>query len=252
LITLILILLLIWFVLTVVLAAWTLFYQGYIYTEPATGIEWRAPAAGSALAAVIMLWVFLDYRNPGAYRPLNEFAATEEQKPFLELRIPTSSGDQEIFKLRRGPGGLEYVLDGRSDGKRLGGLQPEKVIAVRGEETLTFERQPPDTPGWLSLRRAETPRYLARDANGRKLVMQADSPGRSSIFRGGRLFSNLLLNLLFLTAWFLCLWLVLRFQWPAALGQAIVFWIVVSLFVLPPVLTRAEKVAHDRAAATQP
>jgi hypothetical protein len=46
------------------------------------------------------------------------------------------------------------------------------------------------------------------------------------------------------------LWLVLRFHWPAALGQAIVFWIVVSLFVFPPLLTRAEKVAHDRVAAS--
>ena len=32
------------------LFAWTLWFQAYIYTEPATQLWWRAPAAGTALA----------------------------------------------------------------------------------------------------------------------------------------------------------------------------------------------------------
>ena len=45
------------------------------------------------------------------------------------------------------------------------------------------------------------------------------------------------------------LWLLLQFQWPHALGQAFVFWGIMILFVMPPVLTRAENVAKERAAA---
>ena len=64
------------------LAAWTLFFQGYIYTEPVTGVAWRGPAAGSAVMAVLLLWVLLDYHSPGAYRPLHEFETTQDGKPF--------------------------------------------------------------------------------------------------------------------------------------------------------------------------
>jgi hypothetical protein len=68
-------------------------------------------------------------------------------------------------------------------------------------------------------------------------------------FRTGRLLGNLTLNFLFLAAWFGCLWLLLRFQWPAALLQAVVFWVVALLFVLPPLLTKAEAVSQERAVA---
>ena len=65
-------------------------------------------------------------------------------------------------------------------------------------------------------------------------------------FRTGRFLGNIFINLLFLIVWFLGLWLLLRFGWPAALGQALVYWLVMALFILPPVLTRAEEVARQR------
>jgi hypothetical protein len=91
--TLILLVILLWIVLTVLLSAWTLWFQGYIYTEPTPGILWRGPAAGSALMVVLLLWIFLDYRDPpGRFRPLFESSSREESKPFPELRVPTSRG----------------------------------------------------------------------------------------------------------------------------------------------------------------
>ena len=41
--------------------------------------------------------------------------------------------------------------------------------------------------------------------------------------------------------------LLLRFGWPTALLQAVVYWLVMTLFVMPPVLTRAEDVSKQRA-----
>ncbi len=57
---------------------------------------------------------------------------------------------------------------------------------------------------------------------------------------------NLLLNGLHLVVWFACLWLLLRFQWPHALGMALVCWLVVTVIVIPPLLNKAEVVAYQR------
>ena len=58
---------------------------------------------------------------------------------------------------------------------------------------------------------------------------------------------NLFLNGLFFLAWFLAFWLILRFQWLHALGQAFVLWLLVLLFVMPYYYGTAESVAEERA-----
>ncbi len=246
---LILILLLVWVVLTVLLAAWTLFYQSYIYTEPATGIEWRAPAAGSALMVPLLLWVAIDYRSPGNYRTLFDFSATENQKPYAEMRVPNAAGVEQVYKRVQGDVRAEYRLDGKPKSPQIP-PQPSKIIVVQGEERLVFERQPEEKRARFSLNKTE-PRihYVARDATGRKLEMDEGNLGQVSTFLRGRFIGNLLLNFLFLAVWFVGLWLLLRFGWPVALLQAIVYWVAMTLFVLPPVLTRAEEVAKQRAEA---
>jgi len=45
--------------LIVLLWVGTLFFQGYIYTEPTRGIYWQAPAAGGILALFITLWCLI-------------------------------------------------------------------------------------------------------------------------------------------------------------------------------------------------
>ena len=52
-----------------------------------------------------------------------------------------------------------------------------------------------------------------------------------------------LLNFLHLGVWFVCLWLLLRFQWSHALGLAIVFCLAMTLVVLPMLFTRTERAA---------
>ena len=66
--------------------------------------------------------------------------------------------------------------------------------------------------------------------------------GHASIFRTGNLIANLLLNFFHLAVWFAVLWLLLEFRWGHAFGLALVFWTVVMLFLLPPVLV--ERLEH--------
>jgi hypothetical protein len=203
--------------------------------------------------AVLLLWVVIDYNSPGNYRPLYEFSSSEDQKPFPELRVPTASG-QEVYKLRSGAGRPEYRLSGRAAGRPMP-TAPEKIIAVDGEQQWVFEPERDAqghlhrrSPPWWSLNKQVEPlRY--KDEKGR--VMLEGQLGQLTTFRTGRLVGNLTLNFLFLAAWFVCLWLLLRFHWPMALLQAVIFWTVALLFVLPPLLTRAEVVSKERAGARQ-
>jgi hypothetical protein len=66
------------------------------------------------------------------------------------------------------------------------------------------------------------------------------------------LLGSFVLHVLLLIAWFLVLWLLLRFEWAHALGQALVLWGAMLLFVMPPLLNRAEEIARERAASKAP
>jgi hypothetical protein len=239
--TLILVLLLLWFVLGGLLAAWTLFFQGYIYSEPATGLWWRAAAAGTALAAVVGLWVVLDYRAPGRYRTLFEFSGQEEQKPYQELRIRRDNRE-EVYTLRKDERGRpEYRRD--KDNQRLPS-RPDKIIAVEGGRQHVYlpER---DAKGNFKRRDRESLRYYEEGNTGRYMV--EEQWGRVGSYHVGWLVLDLFVNGLHFVAWWLVLWLLLRFQWSHALGLAVAFWAALTLFVLPPLLTRAEEVARQRA-----
>jgi hypothetical protein len=251
--TLILLILLLWAVLTVLLSAWTLWFQGYIYNEPTSGISWRGPAAGSALTVVLAIWIFLDSRTPpGRFRPFLESSATVDSKPFPKLYIPREKGE-DVYGLVPGPG-REYRLNGQPTGKVLA-KRPKQVVVIEDGERHIFEPErdakgnfktrSSSSSSWLGSEASEDLRYV--DDKGR--VMLESSIGQLSTFRSGLFVGNLLLNFFFLAAWFAVLWLLLRFQWAHALGQAVVFWGVMLLFILPPVLTRAENVAKERVQA---
>jgi hypothetical protein len=250
--TLILLVLLLWVVLTVLLSAWTLWFQAYIYSEPTSGIAWRGPAAGSAIMVVLLLWMFFDYRDPpGRFRTLFEFSSTDESKRFDALHVPRDKGE-DVYRLVPGGTRGEYRLNGKATGKVLPS-RPKSVVVVEGDERSTFEPERDakgnfktrSTSSWFGGSATEQLRYI----DGRGRVMLESSLGQMSTFRGGRFVGNLFLNFLLLAAFFAVLWLLLRFQWPHALGQAFVFWGVMQLFILPPVLTRVETVAKERAQA---
>jgi hypothetical protein len=82
--------------------------------------------------------------------------------------------------------------------------------------------------------------------NGRRKMLQL---GVLSVFRWGLFLGNLFLNALFLGVCFVCLWLILRFQWTHALGFAAVLWLALSLAVVPMLLAKTQEVARQRAAS---
>jgi hypothetical protein len=247
--SLVLIVLLVWFVATVVLAAWTLWFQAYIYSEPVGDIWWRAPAAGSALTLFLVVWMFCDYRAPGRYRELQGFTTTEG-RVFKELRIETrESKKPEVYKERKDERGrLEYLRESSSGERRQLPSRPAKIIAVEGDKEYVFEPLPSqrDAKGNFQVKSGDSLRYRNADTGWE---MTEGQLGRVSVFHGGWLLGNVLLNLLHFVVWFVSLWVLLRYQWSHALGLAVVFWLVTTLFVVPQMLTKAENVAQERAAA---
>jgi hypothetical protein len=238
---LVLLLLLLWIVLAVLLTGWSMWFQSAIYTEPSTGIAWRGPAAASALMLVVLVWVVLAYRSPGRFRPLWETTSTEQVKQFDELRIPVSKGKEEVYKRRPGSRS-EYHLGGLPSGRPLPST-PAVIVVEEDGERYTFEPDR-DREGKFKRRPNEPLRYT--DEKGR--VMLEGALGQIESFRTGRFLANLLLNLAFLGSAFLGLWLLVRFQWLHALGQAVVLCLLLLLFVMPQLLSMAERVAQERGA----
>lgn len=244
--SLILIVLLVWFVLAVLLAAWTLWFQGYIYSEPVEAIYWRAPAAGAALTVFLVLWLFCDYRSvngpkeEGRYQPLHNVTSREFER-YEHLWI-YRDGRKEHYEWN----GKQYQ---RKGGKPLP-ARPDRIIVshqAEGEEHL-FEPER-DANGNFKVEKDRALLYREKDNPSR--YMEESALGQISIFHFGWLMGNLLLNFGFLAVWFVVMWLLLRFQWPHALGLAAAFWLVMLLFVLPPILTQTEKVRKERLPPTQ-
>jgi hypothetical protein len=238
--SLILVLLLVWFVLTVFLAAWTLWFQAYIYTEPTSGVAWRAPAAGSVIMLTVLLWVYLDYQHPERYSTLWEFSPVEDHE-YPQLIVPKRDGKEDVYERVRRDRGYVYMRRDRPLPTR-----PDKVIAVtEGKQRIAFE---PDRDAKGKFKTAEGQDLVYRAATGETMV--DGQLGSVRTFYPGRLVLNLFLNFLHLAAWFACLWALLRFQWAHAFGLAVVLWLVMLLFILPQVLKLAENTALESGAAS--
>lgn len=231
--SLLLTLLVVFAVLSLLLAAWTLFFQGYIYNEPVEAIYWRAPAAAAALTLFLGLWASFDYHSiqdrndrEGRYRPLHELNS-HETETYENISIINQDRKEE-----------HYVRQGDNKYRNKRG----KELPQRPLEIIASHKE------------GDPHIFMPAEKDGRRVYSEKDNPsrymeetsiGQISIFHFGWLVTGLLLNFGFLVVWFLCLWLLLRFQWAHALGLAFVAWLI-SLFVLPMILTQAEKVRKER------
>jgi hypothetical protein len=79
--------------------------------------------------------------------------------------------------------------------------------------------------------------YIEQGGDGR--IMTDENFGKLSTPRRGLTFINLLLNAAFFGVWFACLWLLLRFQWPHALGLAVPLWATFVLIIVPMLIRRS-------------
>jgi len=210
------------------------FLQGYIYTEPSPELYWQAPAAGAALALFITLWCVLvanavDPKLPGLpYDTLFRFSPRVERspEPVKELIAETKTGPvRYIAKKNRNR--LDYKTENGTGWPR----SPVSAIIIKEkDEELRLEPLPP----------TEGSPYQEFAGDGWVMKVVDDGPtGMLLAFRWGRFLFNLFLNFVHFALWFVCLWLLLRFQWSHALGLAVVMWLIMTVAILPMVLDQA-------------
>jgi hypothetical protein len=231
----------------------TAFLQSYFYTEVSTAIFWQAPAAAAALTLFYGLWCLLDYSaaesRPGylPYDTIFRFSAeetkeTKDRKPVEYLWAVKKVGSkEEKIRYKRytvGQGKYQYFQEmmDRSKGPPWRGtgvvalLVPEEGGEVRYDLT-----KPEQGANWL---------FVSPD--GWTIMYYDDGPTGEPIKSStGLWLVNLLLNVVHFGLWFVCLWLLLRFQFSHALGLAFVLWLVMTIVVVPMMLVRAGDAALE-------
>lgn len=245
---LLLILLLLGAAVAALLLVGTAVIQGYLYNQPVDGILWRSAAVGAAIAAFFGLWCWIETRAPGEYGGLLDFSPTKTD--WVDRFWSERTGDrgkQEILytKGRDARGRVVYMDADGNPWQRTGsgGMMTAIIVEENGEKHRFDAEMTPQ--GTFKIEDNRPLRYVEQDGRGR--VMTDDAIGGISTTRYGLLFGNLLLNLAHLLVWFLCLWLLMEFHWPHALGLALALWLAFAMLVWPvvrervPVTPRAER-----------
>jgi hypothetical protein len=245
--------------LTVILWAGTFFFQGYIYTEPSPGIFWQAPAAAALLTFGYSIWCFSIAFNAAAtpqnvpidtlfrFSPKEEMAELKgrpAQKIWaikLDRKKTGDNKDGEIvpYELKRDEQGHFIYKDKSMKGHP---WHAQDVIAVEIEKPdaskMRFDLIPTPEGG--------NREFVSKDGWVIIELAPGGPTGGPVKFRFGRLLLNLFFNVFHFVAWFLGLWVLLRFQWTHALGLAVALWLLSTLMVLPMMLDYSGLVAANR------
>ena len=118
--------------LTVILWAGTLFFQGYIYTEPSPGIFWQAPAAACLLTVGFTIWCLSIALSA---------AATERNLPIDSIFRFTAK--EEMPELQDKP--AEHIWAIKVDRKKTGPEKDGEVVAYVRKPGLKPRYQYKDT-----------------------------------------------------------------------------------------------------------
>jgi hypothetical protein len=245
-VSLILILILVGILLAVFMWALTLYAQNYLYTTVSTGAYWQAPAAAAVITVFWIGWCALDASSADAnanyvpYDTIFRFSAQEEyaKQPVDKLWSVKQGTKEPIPYARKRVGQNRYEYFELPEKKRP--WQPDKV-----EEILIEDKDHPGEKRHFKRAVVGEGSYRAyTDASG--WTMTEATLGQPSVFRYGLFFANLFLNGFHLLLWFLCLWLLLRFQWAHALVLAAMFWLAATLTLLWYLLPQAGAAAAGR------
>lgn len=234
-------LLLTWLALVVLLYAGSLWLQGFIYNEPATQMTWGAPVAGTLLALLLLWWCWLDIRDPEKYDTLFRFSTAQSTRyddiwaekegqriHYHKASIPQGTRPPQIIYKEVAPPNRIWS---RSD----------SILVKDKDQEVRFEAER-DRDKNYRIPQGKSLRYV--DPRGR--YMTEEMPGLVTTERWSSFFGNLGLNLLHFLLWFLCLWLLLRFQWSHAFGLAAAFWVLMTVLVLPSLLDKANDAGRKR------
>jgi hypothetical protein len=222
--------------------AGTLFFQGYIYSEPASGLYWRAPAAGAVVALFLAFWCFLDYHHPGRYNATWFEPSASDDEVFDKFWAV--KGNREIlYQARKNARGqIEYSDAARRPWSRsdADGIVEAIIVEDKDGQKIRFNAELTEDKKFKTAQ-GEPVRYV--EAGGRGRVMTETYIGKLPVSHFGVTLAKIILSLLHLAFWFACLWLLLQFQWSHAFGLAIVVWLVVTLTLLPIVFSKIEETA---------
>jgi hypothetical protein len=221
---------------TVLLWVGTIYLTGYWYTEPTPETYWRAPAAGAALTVFLALWIFADgervakapYGIPFLFsaqedmfpEPVKQFKAVKKgvKDPIPYVRV--------IYVNRVGKKDYEY-RERTNTGQEWRSTGVEAILIDEDGQQVRFNRVKTEEGSYVQF------------VDDRGWTIIDHSPGSPGRTRVSTILLTFLLNFLHLGVWFVCLWLLLRFQWAHALGLAFCLWLVTSLLIVPPIFRRA-------------
>jgi hypothetical protein len=233
-----------------VLWSGTVFLQSYFYTEASTAIFWQAPLAAVVLTLFYGLWCLLDYNAAGArpgslpYDTIFRFSAEETKgaKPVPYLFAEKKTKEKIRYKrytvFEGGRTMYRYYQEFKdgSKGPPWSGGGVVAILVPEDNEEVRYEPAKSDEGTY--------PRFVSPD--GWTMMVYEDGPtGEPTKFITGLWLVNLLLNFGHLALWFLCLWLLLRFQWGHALGLAFVLWLLMTLVAVPYMLDSVGRAAQE-------
>jgi hypothetical protein len=245
----------------VLLYAGTMFLQRFLYTEPAGELYWRVPAAAGAVGLFLGLWCLLDYndqedrkarnepKEPGRFGTLFDFQK-DEYHAFDEFSA-RRKGDKEPILFKKVPAARPAdIYFQNPDTSWKWGPQVEgrivEAISIKLKDGTTLEFRPVLNEKGNLKREQGDPKVHYQEVDGSQVITQDQiQQGRLVISHPGWVFVNFLLNLLHLGVWFAGLWLLLRFQWPHALGLGVALWLVMTLTVLPMLLSKTREAAWE-------
>ncbi len=241
--TLIVIFLITAFGLATLLYVGGMFLQGYFYTQPSEGMLWQAPLSGVILAGFFFFWMWMVASSPDAvpsdipYDTLFRFSPRIDmtREPVPKIWANYKGGKTVEYRSRRkGQKTWDYI-DTSTQPRRWSPTGVESIqIETKDKEKMLFKYQPGGEGNYR--------RFVSDE--GWTMVEFDDGPtGIPTIVRTSRLLINLALNSVHFFAWFLCLWLLMRFHWGHALGFAVALWLVMTIALLPMILTNAAEVA---------
>jgi hypothetical protein len=230
------------------LFAGALILQGYLYSEPADGLAWRAPVAGAVMGLFFGLWCSLEARSPGTFDTVFNFSPGEPTRveKFWAERVGELGKREVLYRRGRNERGAIVYTD--PEGRPWRRVDNGRMVAIIIEEDGERKRFAAETnpDGSVKVESDQSLRYV--EVGGRGRVMTEDAPGEIQTTRYGALLGNLLWNLVHLLAWFACLWLLLRFQWPHALGLAVALWLACTLLLWPVLQAQVRRATTGSAA----
>ncbi|HZU35928.1 MAG TPA: hypothetical protein VFA18_08470 [Gemmataceae bacterium] len=233
---LVLLFVLMWAALIALFWVGALLLQGLLYSEPEPELYWRAPAVATVLTLMLAGWGKLAYDAPDRFQAwflLTNTKTTEVTK--LQARVRDDPKNWRVYTAHRNARGLiEYWAD---DTGRHMPTPPEAVKIREGDEEVEFV--PDRDPKTNTFKRDLDHKVVYHDERGR--TMTEDRLGTVTESHSGVLVLNWFLTVLIFAVCFVCLWLLLRFQWPHALGLAAVCWLVITLFIQPMLHARIDE-----------